>query len=439
MSIFLGIANRSDLVHNGCMERDLVITHTYERAVRVVKTLREAGHIAYLAGGWVRDYLLNRPSPDIDIATSAPPEAVVALFPHTVQVGVSFGVVMVIIEDEPFEVATFRKDGLYLYGRRPEAVEYSTPEEDAQRRDFTINGMFYDPLNGQIMDFVGGRQDLERGVVRAIGDPHERFREDRLRMVRGVRIMARFHFAMDKQTREAIAAHADSLLPAVAMERLWQEFCKMAEHPGLGRAFVTMHELGLLKTVFPQLAGVPLEEMVQRIHPLRDFPHPCPAILCIAQLFPEATADEMVALCGYMKASNKDAQLVAWYYGVKASETKPNGQPFDAVDWAYLYADSRTDLCLQVVGATLDKERRHHFLVSHQDRQQRLSGAIARLREKKPVVMAHHLTKEGVVPGKKMVAILKEAERISILEGIEVPDLIIAKLKSLPVWLEGSA
>ena len=159
----------------------------HPQARYIVDTLAKAGFVAYYAGGWVRDFLLGHPSDDIDIATNAPPETIQALFPKTVPIGIAFGIVLVIVEGHPYEVATFRNDLEYQDGRRPLRIEFTTAEEDAKRRDFTINGMFYDPLQKTVLDFVGGQQDLQKQLVRAIGNPHARIAEDRLRMIRAIR------------------------------------------------------------------------------------------------------------------------------------------------------------------------------------------------------------------------------------------------------------
>lgn len=144
-----------------------------KQAFVIVDTLSKAGFIAYYAGGWVRDLLLQHPSDDIDIATNAPPETIQALFPHTVPLGIAFGIVLVIIDHHGYEVATFRKDIDYKDGRRPNRIEFATAMEDAKRRDFTINGMFYDPLEEKILDYVGGQEDLQKKIIRAIGNPHK--------------------------------------------------------------------------------------------------------------------------------------------------------------------------------------------------------------------------------------------------------------------------
>ena len=142
----------------------------HPQARKVIDTLHRAGFIAYYAGGWVRDFLLQHPSDDIDIATNAPPETIQALFEHTVPIGIAFGIVLVIIEGHQYEVATFRQDLDYLNGRRPERIEFTTAKEDAKRRDFTINGMFYDPIRKEVLDYVEGKADLKAGLIRAIGN-----------------------------------------------------------------------------------------------------------------------------------------------------------------------------------------------------------------------------------------------------------------------------
>src|SRR5436305_2637617 len=177
-------------------------------ATELVRRLRAAGHDAYFAGGCVRDRLLGREPLDYDIATSAPPETVQALFPRTVPVGAQFGVVLVIADGMPVEVATFRSDAAYVDGRRPSAVHFGSARDDAQRRDFTINALFLDPLSGEVVDFVGGRRDLSAGVIRAIGDARSRIAEDRLRMLRAVRLAARLGFATERETHAAILASA---------------------------------------------------------------------------------------------------------------------------------------------------------------------------------------------------------------------------------------
>ncbi len=174
-------------------------------ATEIVRTLRQAGHIAYFAGGCVRDRLLGKEPVDFDIATDATPERVQELFPRTVPVGAQFGVILVVSQGEEYQVATFRADGAYIDGRHPEGVVFTTPEGDASRRDFTINGLFYDPIDQHVLDYVGGEADLQRRLLRAIGEPRKRFEEDRLRILRGVRFGATLAFDIEPATWEAFA------------------------------------------------------------------------------------------------------------------------------------------------------------------------------------------------------------------------------------------
>ena len=200
---------------------------TRDDATAVVRRLRDVGHTAYFAGGCVRDLLLGLTPKDYDVATDAPPQRVRQLFHNTQAVGAAFGVILVRLGPSVIEVATFRTDGAYTDGRRPDTVTFATAEEDAKRRDFTINGLFMDPLDGdQIIDFVGGRADLDAKVIRAIGNPDERFAEDHLRLLRAVRFAARLGFTIEEVTAEAIRRHAAEL-PRISPERVGDELRRM--------------------------------------------------------------------------------------------------------------------------------------------------------------------------------------------------------------------
>lgn len=215
-----------------------------EAAARVAATLRDAGHETYFAGGCVRDHLLGLEPSDIDVATAAVPDEVATIFPKARGVGAHFGVMLVPSGGRMIEVATFRSDGAYHDGRRPVEVSFGSAEADARRRDFTINGLFEDPRSGRIIDFVGGRDDLQARILRAIGDPEARFEEDRLRMLRAVRFAARFELAIDPGTAAAIASRADRL-GAVSRERVGHELRRMLDHPGRATATAHLESLGL--------------------------------------------------------------------------------------------------------------------------------------------------------------------------------------------------
>lgn len=199
-------------------------------ALRIVQQLQRAGHVAYFAGGCVRDQLMNREPKDYDVATDAVPQDVLKLFPRSQKVGVAFGVVLVRENKCQVEVATFRSDGVYSDGRHPDSVHFTTAEEDAKRRDFTCNGLFLDPVTDTLHDFVNGRADIDGKILRAIGKPHQRFAEDHLRMLRAIRFAARLEFAIAPDTRSAIH-ELQTRIELISRERIGEEINKMLEHP----------------------------------------------------------------------------------------------------------------------------------------------------------------------------------------------------------------
>ena len=254
-----------------------------ETAVRIVKTLRAAGHQAYFAGGCVRDMLLGVEAKDFDVATSATPNVVMGLFEKTYSVGAHFGVVLVCKPDGEggeiaTEVATFRHDGAYSDGRRPDAVRFSTdPREDVLRRDFTINGMLLDPVvfeetgdaAAATLDYVNGREDLANGIVRAIGDPALRFAEDKLRMLRGVRFASRLEFEIEQRTMAAIRAAAPEI-GQVSSERIRDELTLMLTEGHARRAFELLDATGLLEKVLPEVVKMHGVKQPPQFHPEGD-------------------------------------------------------------------------------------------------------------------------------------------------------------------------
>ena len=238
-------------------------------AASIVRRLRDAGHVAYYAGGCVRDMLRGVPAKDYDIATSARPEEVQKLFPKTVAVGAHFGVICVLEGGAQFEVATFRSDGAYIDGRHPQAVTFSSPREDAERRDFTVNGMFYDPIAAEVIDFVGGRADLERRVLRAIGDAASRFREDRLRMLRAVRFATVLGFEIDPATWDALREHAAEIHD-VSAERIREELVRIFLSPNRVRGLDLLDQSGLLGQIIPAMLALKGCEQPPQFHPEGD-------------------------------------------------------------------------------------------------------------------------------------------------------------------------
>ena len=264
-----------------------------QHATNIVRTLRERGHQAYLAGGCVRDLLLGREAADYDVATDATPQQVMQIFPQTFAVGAQFGVVLVPFAEgahaatgeacpersgrdarrsprKAVEVATFRSDLGYSDGRHPDEVRFTRdPREDAQRRDFTINGMMLDPVTHEVLDFVGGRTDLAAGVVRAIGDPERRFSEDKLRMLRAVRFAARFEYQIDPATFSAIQ-HLAKQIHQVSRERVREELSKMLTEGRARPAFQLLDESGLLEQVLPEISAMKGVEQPPQFHPEGD-------------------------------------------------------------------------------------------------------------------------------------------------------------------------
>jgi poly(A) polymerase len=244
-----------------------------EAAARAIAArLRQAGHTAYLAGGSVRDQLLGREPKDYDVATDARAAVVQELFPKTIPVGVQFGVVVVVQDDVPIEVATFRADAVYLDGRHPSSVRFSSPEEDARRRDFTINGMFIDPVTDTVIDYVGGQADLRARIIRAIGDPAARISEDRLRMLRAVRFAAVLGCDIEPATFAAIQ-NAAPLITDIAWERIGEEVIHMLTDGAAGsarHAFELLDQSGLLVPVLPEVMALKGVEQSRDFHPEGD-------------------------------------------------------------------------------------------------------------------------------------------------------------------------
>src|SRR6266699_687111 len=279
-------------------------------AISILRTLHDQGYQAYLVGGCVRDLLLGREPGDYDIATDATPEQVMRIFPQTYAVGAQFGVVLVPMAEDSsvtsvvdqadvnhgrhrgktVEVATFRSDIGYSDGRHPDQVRFSKdPRQDVQRRDFTINGLLLDPLKHEVLDFVGGRKDLDAGIIRAIGEPELRFAEDKLRMLRAVRFAARFGYSIEPQTSAAIQKLAPQI-HQVSRERVRDELTKMLTEGQAQRAFLLLDETGLLHELLPEVEAMKGVEQPPQFHPegdvfihtlllLEKLPHPCPATL----------------------------------------------------------------------------------------------------------------------------------------------------------------
>lgn len=417
---------------------------TLRKATHIINRLTAHGHTAYFAGGWVRDHVMGHDSNDIDIATSATPQQILSLFSRTILVGLSFGVVIVVIEGHQFEVATFRRDVEYLNGRKPESVEFCDAREDAYRRDFTINGLFYDPIEHKIFDYVDGVKDIKAEIIRTIGNPYERFFEDKLRMVRAFRFASRFGFHIDIDTQIAIRENADSLFPSVSKERIWQEFCKMAESPRMDTAFIDMHRLELLPEIFPSLREVHLNEIKHRVMHFPHFPPDCPAQLYIAQLFPEASCDEMVELVARLRASRQDQRVMETYFHAKRLVDKEHKgmmahkgcNEYDPFEWVYFLIENHAEKCLEVAIMEFAEEERARLRRLHAERTEKLKLHIERALAKKPLVNGKLLLEMGIQPGLKMGALIEEAERIAVRLNLDTKESVIHRLKETLLWKE---
>jgi poly(A) polymerase len=321
----------------------------------IVQTLRQRGFQAYWVGGCVRDLLLGRDPKDYDVATDATPEQVMGIFPETYAVGAQFGVVLVPVPEtdssidvsagasskaHEVEVATFRSDVGYSDGRHPDEVRFSRdPREDVARRDFTINGMLLDPLSGEVLDFVGGRKDLEAGIIRTIGDPEQRFGEDKLRMLRAVRFAARFGYSIEPATLAAMRKLAEQI-QVVSRERVRDELTRMLTEGHARRAFLLLDESGLLRPVLPQISAMKGVVQPPEFHPegdvfvhtlllLDNLPNPCPPTLAWGALLHDVgkpptfrLAPDRIRFDGHVEVGVKMAEEICRHLRFSKGETE---------------------------------------------------------------------------------------------------------------------
>lgn len=279
-------------------------------AVAIIRRLRDNGHVALLAGGCVRDRLLGRTPKDYDVATDATPERVVALFPRTRRVGIQFGVVLVQQLRTWVEVATFRSDVSYSDGRRPDAVVFGSAEEDALRRDFTINGMFFDPIDDALVDYVRGQADLKVRTIRAIGEPARRFAEDHLRMLRAVRLAAELEFTIEPATEQAIAAQASNI-SGVAMERVREELSRLLVSVGRADGFRKLAALHLLPKMMPK--GEWSADAVERgVKRLEHLPAGAPFEVALAAALMHVNRTTARRVARALTCSNASIEMVDW-------------------------------------------------------------------------------------------------------------------------------
>jgi len=423
----------------------------------IVQTLRQRGFQAYLVGGCVRDLLLGREPKDYDVATSATPEQVMEIFPETYAVGAQFGVVLVpesavavnaslesAAKSRAVEVATFRSDLGYSDGRHPDEVRFSSdPREDVARRDFTINGMLLDPISGDVLDFVGGRKDLEAGIVRTIGDPERRFAEDKLRMLRAVRFAARFGYAIEPATFAAMQKLGEQI-EVVSRERVRDELTRMLTEGQARRAFLLLDESGLLRHVLPEISAMKGVEQPAEFHPegdvfvhtlllLENLPWPCPLTLAWGALLHDVgkpptfrMAPDRIRFDGHVEVGVKMAEEICRGLRFSNDETE---QILALVDnhmrfgHATRMKESTLKKFLRMPGFDehlalhrADSLASHRNLSTYEFIQQKRSEIPVEKMRPAPLVTGEDLIVQGHVPGPKFREILGAVEDAQ-LEG----------------------
>ena len=427
-------------------------------AISIARTLHDQGYQAYLVGGCVRDLLLGREPGDYDIATDATPEQVMRIFPQTYAVGAQFGVVLVPMAEDPsvtsvvdqadvnhgrhrgktVEVATFRSDIGYSDGRHPDQVRFSKdPRQDVQRRDFTINGLLLDPLKNEVLDFVGGRKDLDAGIIRAIGEPELRFAEDKLRMLRAVRFAARFGYSIEPQTSAAIQKLAPQI-HQVSRERVRDELTKMLTEGQARRAFLLLDETGLLHELLPEIEAMKGIEQPPQFHPegdvfvhtlllLEKLRHSCPPTLAWGALLHDVgkpptfrVAPDRIRFDGHVDVGVKMAEEICRRFRFSNHDT-------DQI-LALVKNHMRFAHAMQMSEATfkkfvrmprfeehlelhrIDCESSHGDLTTYRFTREKIASMPPEAVRPRPLVSGDDLIDAGYVPGPKFKEILGAVE-----------------------------
>lgn len=380
-----------------------------QAAIEIIRTLQQHDFQALLAGGCVRDMLLGQAAKDYDVATDAQPADVMRLFHRTLKVGAKFGVVIVLIRRQQVEVATFRSEAGYEDGRHPTEVRFTSAAEDASRRDFTINGMFYDPLNDRVLDYVEGQADLQRRIIRTIGNPEERFGEDYLRMLRAIRFSTRLGFAIEPETYAAVGRNA-SKIARISGERIAVELEGMLVHPNRAAGAAMLIETGLAEAVFPGFSDTPAQQALSVLGRLRrnvDFP------LALAAFFVGYPADFAMARCEILKLSNKQTKHIEFLL------TNRGG----LLDSAMSLAQLKKFLAEPGFRDLYELERAIQKAAASQAGLAQLVSLRKRIRDlgdvevkPKPLLNGHDLMRLGAVPGPALGQLAEELY-VAQLEG----------------------
>lgn len=385
----------------------------WDAAVQIIKTLRVEGHAALLAGGCVRDRLLGRTPKDFDVVTDATPERVREVFPRSRQVGAKFGVMLVRKYGHDIEVATFRSDGTYSDGRHPDSVTFGSEVEDARRRDFTINGLFCDPLDGRVIDHVDGRADIEAGIIRTIGSPQQRFAEDHLRMLRAVRFAARLSFSIHHETANAIKRSAERLR-SISPERIWMELEMLLTDASRARGWLLLVEMELRAHL---CADWPANEdddalVVARLAALS--PSVISTPLALAAVLGSFKLDTLKSVCKGLRLSNYIAATTAWLIGalgqVRAAEA------LDLAELKTLMAHEAWSDLLELfrVDVTAKGEA-----IEHLERLQSRAASVDSDRvNPAPLLTGDDLCEMGMQSGPRLGEVLKAVRRAQLNEQI---------------------
>lgn len=402
-------------------------------ATKVVSKLRDAGFDAYFAGGCVRDRLLNVVPKDFDVATSAKPQQVREVFgqKRTIAIGQSFGVITVLgPKPQQVEVATFRNDGAYSDGRRPDSVTFSSPEEDAQRRDFTINGMFFDPLTQQVIDYVDGQRDIQARRIRAIGDPAERIEEDRLRMLRAVRFAATYDFDVEEATMSAIRERHQKIA-SVSQERITHELLRMLAKPDARRRALTLlAESRLLEVVLPSVASVYSErDRWERMLRVAESIESHNSSIVLAGLLGVSGANlshqETSVVCRKLKLSNEQRKLIEWWSKHASQLQRASELPFSELQPLLIQPEIEPSLKLLEAIAKTDGSKLEH--VEHI--RAKLALPPAELNPE-PLIRGEDLIALGVSPSPKFAHLLSLARAAQLNGEVGNKDQALALLQS---------
>ncbi len=405
-----------------------------QTAFTIASRLKAEGFIAYFAGGCVRDFLMNAEPQDFDIATTALPEDVERLFPKTIAVGKQFGVILVVEGERSYEVATFRKEGGYYDGRHPTKVEFTVPKEDAIRRDFTVNGLFYDPFEKKVLDFVNGQADIKNRMIRAIGNPKERFEEDKLRLLRAVRFASSLQFEIETNTWNAVKELAPKITE-VSPERIRDEIVKILTRPNPAAGFRLLSESGLMKVILPEIELMKGVEQQPEYHPegdvyvhtmllLEKLKNPS-LVLALSALFHDVAKPQTFAVRDGRITFYEHAHLGAKMTKVIMKRLRFSNDEIDSVSECVenhmKFADvqkmrsgklkifvSRPTFDTEMELHRIDCQSCHGMLDNYYFLKEKLKEYAAEQLKPKPLISGHDLMALGINPGPAMKPLLEE-------------------------------